>query len=159
MYFVEEDLAKVLMCVSMLISILFGGKVDMNLVDIIGQATSINVYKSEGLTEFKKGSIEFMNIINGFVDMIECAHEMPAFGVSLHEATIEAMKTGIWVEFSFAETQVHNEMLFDSLLINVEKEWSGFNLIRKYEGKYEGRCFYLNLEDEDMSKLYELLTQ
>ena len=147
------------MCVSMLISILFGGKVDMNLVDIIGQATSINVYKSEGLTEFKKGSIEFMNIINGFVDMIECAHEMPAFGVSLHEATIEAMKTGIWVEFSFAETQVHNEMLFDSLLINVEKEWSGFNLIRKYEGKYEGRCFYLNLEDEDMSKLYELLTQ
>ena len=59
----------------------------------------------------------------------------------------------------FEKTKVYNEMPFETLLINVEKDWSGFNIIRKHDSKYEGRCFYINLENADMSKLYELLTQ
>ena len=47
-------------------------------------------------------------------------------------------------------------MDFEGLLIKVEKDWHGFNLIRKNNGKYDGRCFYLSLENS-MDELYETL--
>ena len=82
---------------------------------------------------------------------------MPAFGVALHNDTIEVMTKGIWVEFIFDNTKSHNEMLFDSLLINVVGEHSGFNIIRKYQGQYEGRCFYVDLIDNNLSTLEEYI--
>ena len=76
----------------------------------------------------------------------------------LDNETREAIKTGLWIELIYSNTQEYNEMPFDTLLIQVEKDYTGFNIIRKHNDKYEGRCFYLALNG-DMSKLYDILTK
>ena len=145
------------MCVSILLSIFWGGVEDMGLKKIMPSATSICVYENGDLYEYLQGSEEYTNIMNTFLEMIKVAREMPAFGVSLHNETIEAKKNGWWIEFQFNETKVHNEMPFDSLLICVEKDYMGFNLIRKHNDMYEGRCFYVDLVEKDMSELLTCL--
>lgn len=107
--------------------------------------------------EFDKNSEEFMSIIETAVDMLENAHEMPAFGVSLDNETRQAKKQGTWLEIYFKGVNTHNEMPFERLLIEVNPEWTGFNIIRYYDGKYDGRCFYIDLVDNNMSELYNLL--
>ena len=81
---------------------------------------------------------------------------MPAYGVSIDKDTRDALKTGLWLELKFSTTLTHNEMPFDSLLIEVDSEYSGFNIIRHHDNQYEGRCYYINLE-KDMSSLYETI--
>ena len=73
---------------------------------------------------------------------------MPAFGVSLNDETIQAKQTGVWIELFYETTCLNNEMPFDSLLIQVEPENTGFNVIRKYDDKYDGRCFYIDLKGQ-----------
>lgn len=84
------------------------------------------------------------------------SRDMPAFGVSLHNETIKAMQSGIWLELNFSETTEFDEMPFDSILIHIEKDTGGVNLIRKFEGLYDGRCFYLDLEN-NFNELYDYL--
>ena len=64
---------------------------------------------------------------------------MPAVGVSIDNLTREEMKSGSWIELEFDQCYIFNEMPFDALLIKVEKDNYGFNLIRRHNGKYEGR--------------------
>ena len=92
--------------------------------------------------------------------MIFGAHEMPAYGVSLNDETTKAMKSGVWAEFSFGRELSSGGMPYEKLLINVEPEWTGFNLIR-YTAKhgYDGRCFYYDLVSKDMSSFYDCLTK
>ena len=90
------------------------------------------------------------------MDMIYNSYEMPAFGVSIHEHTMQALQSGFWIKFNFKEQMKHNDMPFDALLVNIMPNDKGFNLIREVDGKYEGRCFYLNLEN-DMQSLYDLV--
>ena len=85
------------------------------------------------------------------------SREMPAFGVALHDDTIEAMKNGVWLELTFDKIYTHNEMVFEKLLIKVEENLTGFNIIRFYGGQYQGRCFYIDLVNYDTSKLYDML--
>ncbi len=84
------------------------------------------------------------------------SRDMPAYGVSLHNETLKAMQEGIWIEFKFAETTEFEGMPFDSLLIHLEKDTGGVNIIRQYEGLYDGRCFYLDLE-HNFNDLYDYL--
>ena len=49
------------------------------------------------------------------------------------------------------------EMLFSKLLINVNKDWTGFNIIRYYNGCYDGRCYYVDLIDANMENLYKTI--
>ena len=50
-------------------------------------------------------------------------------------------------------------MPFEKLLVQVGKEYYGFNLIRyTSERGYDGRCFYLDLVGKNMNDLYDLLT-
>ena len=97
-------------------------------------------------------------IKNVILDMMKGSHEMPAFGVSLHNETLSAMNDGVWVELKYNKTYTHNDMPFDALLISVKPEDSGFNIIRNQNGRYEGRCFYISLES-NMQSLYEYLTK
>ena len=128
----------------------------MELVDVIRSACGVNVIK-DGITQsYESTTNEFVELMQEFVNMTKDSHEMPAFGVSLHDSTVEAMKDGLWIEFVFDRTQIHNGMPFESLLINVEKDWMGFNLIRKYNGRYEGRCYYINLGDGNMSNFVDV---
>ena len=80
----------------------------------------------------------------------------PAFGVSLHEQTLQAKQKGIWIEFVYNETHEFAEMPFDKLLIELKPNFYGFNLIRYQSGKYEGRCFYLNL-NHSSTKFYDFI--
>ena len=81
---------------------------------------------------------------------------MPAFGVSIDDLTREDMKSGVWIELCFDERNLFEAMDFEGLLIRVEEGAHGFNLIRRNNGKYEGRCFYLSLQNS-MGELYDAL--
>lgn len=126
--------------------------------EVFDKADAINVYTVENLKSYKSGTDEYNGIISRWNEMIENAYDMPAFGVSLHNETLEALKNGRWIEFEFNEKQTYNGMTFEKLLIQVESVFQGFNLIRYNSEKgYDGRCFYFNLVDKDMSELSDYL--
>ena len=72
---------------------------------------------------------------------------MPAFGVSLHNETLNEIKSNCWLQVNFNKEIVKNGLPFNALLFRLE-ETQGFNLIRLYDGKYEGRCLFLDLDKE-----------
>lgn len=103
------------------------------------------------------GDEDYMKILNTFNEMIDGSHQMPALGVSIHELAIEGRKHGTWLEFNFDKTYCFNDLPFDALLIEIEPNFGGFNLIRRVDGRYDGRCLYLNLNNKNMQVLYDLL--
>ena len=126
--------------------------------NVFENADCINVHTEGVVKAYKSGTDEFKGIIACWYEMIEGAYDMPAFGVSLHNETLDAMKSGRWIEFEFDNKQEHNGMSFEKLLIQVESGFKGFNLIRyNAEKGYYGRCFYFNLVDKDMSQLSDYL--
>ena len=147
-------------CSIFLLLFLPGGKVQSveNVADSFNYANKIQVIIDNEKTELNLGDEKFNLVLNVLNKITEYAHDMPAFGVSLDELTKEEMKSGLWLELEFETTMIYNEMPFEALLIKVEKDISGFNLIRRNNGNYEGRCFYLSL-DGSMNELYELINQ
>lgn len=129
---------------------------DYRLFDFFSKSNKITILNNGEEYIFKQHGLPYEDLLQSFLHTINNAHEMPAFGVSLHDETIKAMQEGLWLKFDFEEEQTHNEMSFSSLLINIVPDYQGFNLIREYQGRYEGRCFYLNLEN-DMSEIYDAI--
>lgn len=117
---------------------------------------SINILNNNEKLSFKNNLPEFNEVINTLNEVVQNSHNMPAFSVSLHNETINAIKHGVWIELEFDKNLSFNDMPFTALLIQVDSNAGGFNLIRKFNGKYEGRCFYLSLENT-MQPLYEKL--
>ena len=128
------------------------------ITDFFNESTNLVVFDNDNKHLFFKGDEKFETILSALKQATEGAHDMPTFGVSIHNETIDAKKTGLWIELEFATTQTFNEMPFDCLLINVSPENSGFNLIRKTNGKYDGRCFYLNL-NSNMKNLFDCIKE
>ena len=125
--------------------------------EIIPQAKSVAVYLDGAKSEFPAGSTEFAAIVSGWTKMTEGAHQMPAFGVSIDKLTREEMKSGKWVEFCFSSVRHSNGLPFDALLLTVRTEYRGVNLVRNWEGLYQGRCIYVDLDGGDMSALADAL--
>lgn len=113
---------------------------------------------NEGVTvSYCDGEEPFGIIMDGWRKMTSGARQMPAFGVSINNLTVDAMKKDLWIEFDFGKPVECSEMPFEKLLVQAEKGFSGFNLIRYTSGYgYDGRCFYLDL-DGDMTEFCELL--
>lgn len=132
----------------------FGCKKHDNVYEVFCESSSINIVKEGEVASFDKGIDQYYSILFEFEKMIEGSHQMPAFAVSIDEDTRRELSKGLWIEFVFLETNITSDLPFDKLLIKVEKDYGGFNIIREYEGKYEGRCFYLNLDNKDMSEFY-----
>ena len=109
------------------------------------QAVEINIYKDSQIYTFKTGEEIFGNILDKINYICEDSIEMPAYGVSLDSDTRNAMKKGLWIELDFKKTITHNDMPFERLLVEVNEEFTCINIIRRHDGLYEGRCFYLNL--------------
>ena len=124
------------------------------ITDYFDNSTNIVVFADEQKHLYFKGDDKFEIILKQLEDVCKDAHDMPAFGVSIHNETVEAKKHGLWLELEFATEQTFNEMPFNCLLINIVPEASGFNLIRKTNGKYDGRCFYLNLNSKTKNLFY-----
>ena len=97
---------------------------------------------------------ELNNVIS---DMLSGSRTMPAFGVSIHTETIKAIKNGVWLKLQYNGTQCIDDMPFDELLIEINPEFNGFNVIRGNKGIYDGRCFYIDLEGS-MQGLYDYLS-
>ena len=131
----------------------------MDIFTVFDQAESIKVYNSGNILLFNADSETYNNIIAVWNDTCANARNMPAYGVSLNSETLKAVKRGLWLEFCFGKVNICNDLPFENLLVEVRAEWTGFNLIR-YESErgYDGRCFYFNLVNRDMSALYNLLT-
>lgn len=125
-------------------------------VDLFCGATMIDFYKDG--QQVLLSQKEQNQIDNLFSEAIEDSFSMPAFAVSLDNLTKEEMKSGLWLEFVFDKTMSINELPFDSLLVNVNKDQYGINLIRGNDGIYEGRCFYLDLRGKNLDELYDYLS-
>lgn len=117
------------------------------------EASEIIVTVKGESTTFNKGDEKYEAIILSLKNVTNGAHEMPAFGVSLDKETRKEMQDGTWIELVYNLPKKHNGMPFESLLISVNADYSGFNLIRKVNGKYDGRCFYLDLVNKNMSEI------
>ena len=102
----------------------------------------------------KMEDVDALNSV--FDDMIKDSHAMPAFGVSIHTETLNALQKGVWLKLQYNGTQRVDDMPFDELLIEVNPEFSGFNIIRGNRGIYDGRCFYIGLVD-NMKALYDFI--
>lgn len=104
---------------------------------------------------YEQGSIIYDEVVHTVESMLNGCREMPAFGVALDNEVVVAKENGVWLEFVFNELHEYNGMMFESLLINVSPEFTGFNIMRKQSGKYDGRCYYVDLVNCDMSELYD----
>lgn len=128
----------------------------MELNEVFVNAKEINLYVDGAKSTYNVGD-NFNIILGCWNKMLSGGYTMPAFGVSLHAQTVAAMQKGIWIEFDFGKKTVIDELPFNKLLINIQKDYTGFNIIR-YNSKigYDGRCFYYSLS-KDMSELYNLI--
>ena len=138
---------------------LFGGK-DMpkyeHITEYFNKTNEIILYINGEQTSYQTTSNIFSEVTDKLNTICIEAKEMPAFGVALDHETREALKEGVWVELIYSQTHEYNEMPFDSLLISINRDYTGFNIIRKQNGLYDGRCFYLNLE-QNMAILYDFI--
>jgi len=93
-----------------------------------------------------KTNKEFEIIKEKIKNIFEISREMPAFGVSLDLETLNALKKDEWMQINFSTLMNQNSLPFNALLFKLEST-SGFNLIRMYNGKYEGRCIFLDFNE------------
>ncbi|MBO5954358.1 MAG: hypothetical protein J6Q13_00130 [Clostridia bacterium] len=112
-----------------------------------------NAGKSEKIDETDN---RFNHICLKLENVFQESFLMPAFGVSLHQETLNEMEKGVWLQINFNQELTKSGLNFNSLLFKLESV-QGFNLIRKFNNKYDGRCLYLNLMKEiDLNAIIEL---
>ena len=127
-------------------------------MNIFPQAQEIRVYRQGECQSYACGGQKFNEIVTEWNAMTVCALPMPAYGVSINSETERALANGVWVEFCYTEPVVYDDMPFERLLIEVKPEFMGFNAIRyNTQGGYSGRCYYIDLNGNDMHAFYECL--
>ena len=124
--------------------------------DYFDKSTSVITYVDGISREYENDSQEYKDILSTLNTLCENSRDLPALGVSLHNETKEALSKNVWIELIYNNTIYHNEMSFDSLLINIQPNYMGFDLIRGLNGKYEGRCFHLSINGY-ITPLYDLI--
>lgn len=118
-----------------------------------------NARQAQVVTDGKYYQIEDMqNLNNVLSQMLQGSHQMPALGVSIHTETIMAINKGVWLRLQYNGTQQVEDMPFDELLIEINPELSGFNIIRGNKGIYDGRCYYIDLNNSTMKILSDYIT-
>lgn len=123
-----------------------------NLIDVLENVKSFQIYK-QGEVEVVDEECKIVEIKNRLYNLFSQSYLIPAIGVSFHDETIEELNKEEWLRINFNKELIKNDLPFNSLLIRLEKT-SGFNAIRLYNGKFEGRCLYVNLNEEvDLKEL------
>ena len=121
--------------------------------EIMKNIESFNIYKNGTKQKINKNNKNFELITEKLAEIFSQARIMPAFGVSLHNDTIQALQNNIWLEINFNTEQTLNDLPFSSLLFKLEKTY-GINLIRKYNNSYSGRCIYLDfMQQMDLTNI------
>lgn len=116
------------------------------ITDYFHLSTSINLFVDGNKQTFVKGDDKYELLLSALLAVTKDALDMPAYAVAENNGTVAQKNKGTWIELDFLTTYEFNELPFDALLIEVNNTFSGFNLIRKQNGKYDGRCFYLRLQ-------------
>ena len=124
------------------------------LPDVFGEAEVVKFYNNGQEIFMSEESQEKFDEL--FIETISGSRQMPAFAVAIHKLTMEDFKEGYWVKFDYGKKMNASGMPFDQLLIHVQKDASGINVIRGNNGKFDGRCYYLDLE-ENLDKIYDFL--
>ncbi len=96
------------------------------------------------------------NFHEQLADMLQGSYTAPAFGVCMDDQVKEERQQGVWLEFDVAGEHEHNDLPYTRLLINIQPDFYGYNVLRYYDGKYDGRCIYLNLSHNSTS-FYEYI--
>ena len=105
-------------------------------------------------TTIKKEDIKFKELHDKVYNLFSNSRVMPAFGVSLNSETQDAIRNDVWIEINFNSEMIINELSFSSLLFKLDQT-SGVNLIRQHNGRYEGRCIFLDFDEEmDLIRLF-----
>lgn len=130
----------------------------MELQQVFSQAEEIAVYENGEVSLYSAGGDGFRQILAEWSALLDGSVTMPAFGVSINEFTVNAMKSGIWVEFAFSSQQKSEGMEFEKLLVEVKPDYMGFNVNRYNSGYgYAGRCYYIDLRGKSMQSFYNFL--
>lgn len=118
----------------------------------------VQVYNDNKICAYNSPQAQYQEILELWNKMLEGSHPMPAFGVSINAYTVREKESGLWIEFIFSECMKCCGMPFEKLLIAVNKDYYGFNLIRYTEEHgYDGRCFYIDLAGKNMNEIYNYL--
>ena len=125
-----------------------------SIVDYFKIVSQIVVYNDNNMIVIDKNLQDVL--IAELENLTKDSHEMPAYSVALDNEVRTSITKGLWIELIFNNTIIHNEMPFDKLLIEVNANNQGFNLIRHHDNIYEGRCYYLSL-NSSMEKLYNTI--
>lgn len=128
------------------------------IIESFKDCETVIVYTNGKCKTYCADSKEYKRILAIWSDMTSSARQMPAYGVSLNNETINAINKGVWVEFSYSHVCECAGMNFEKLLTEVQEDYYGFNLIR-YNSRcgYDGRCYYVDLNGNNMVKLYDYL--
>lgn len=121
-----------------------------SLVENIQFIESFCVVNNGEIVEISKEDKMFEELKSKIEILFSCSRIMPAFGVSLHNETLNALEKESWVQINFGKELSVNGLPFNALLFKLE-ETSGINLIRNQNGIFEGRCIYL-----DFGKIIDL---
>lgn len=120
----------------------------------LGEKVMFDAYNNGNEIIVSQSDLEKIDDI--FKRALVSSRPMPALGVSLHDETMQDVQKGIWIRFSFGETLEIDGLSFDQLLIKIKQDMYGFNIIRGNNGKYDGRCFYIDIKN-NLDELYNFL--
>ena len=127
-----------------------------NFCDVVNKSYQIQIIYDGDTKIYSRNDGIFEDIISEILDIFEESREMPSLGVSLDDLTREEMKKGIWIQLDFEDEIVYSNMSFDSLLLKLEYNSYGLSIIRKYQGLYDGRCYYFDLSG-NYNQLIEMI--
>lgn len=117
------------------------------MVDVLDKIDSFTIFKEGKQIEINKENKTFNYIFSKLETIFQKGQIMPAFGVSLHNETQNALKSDKWLQINFREELTKNGLPFSALLFKLDSI-SGVDLIRLVDGKYDGRCIHLNFFEE-----------
>lgn len=119
---------------------------EISLINTLNFVESFTIFNNGKSKEINKNNKSFFIINEQLENLFKSARLMPAFGVSLHNETLNELKYNNWLQINFEKELNKNGLNFTSLLFKLDNT-SGFNLIRLNNGRYDGRCLYLDLSE------------
>ena len=125
-----------------------------SLADCLNYVESFELFIDGKNEIILKENLKFNAIISKLEKLFCSSRLMPAFGVSMHRETQNALKADKWIKINFNKILTKNGLNFSALIFKLE-ETNGFNLIREYDNKFVGRCLYLDLDE--LTNLEELI--
>lgn len=137
--------------------------INLNYQDNISQITEyiadFTIFKNGTKIKVGKADKFYNDLICNIEGLFSLSRVMPAFGVSLHDETLNELQNGEWIQINFNKEIEKNGLPFNALLFKLEVT-GGMNLIRLYNNKYEGRCIFIEFNEIlDLQQIFNISWQ